>query len=265
MNLQAPGGAAETPALAATDLQARLAEPDRTDDPAGEAPDAWARREAAFGALAEALAFLHPREDAAAALERARRRYYSPAAFFEAPRSVLERGGIVPRDALLFSQIPALARILARSRLGPRPRLKNLSAAGEFLLTRYKGLAIEHFYLLCLDASGRLIACTLLQTGTTDSAPFYLKHVLAEVVRTRAHAVVISHNHPNFSARPSQADIACTLELLGALYPVGTLLLDHIIVSGRECVSLRGHGFVRGSLWLAQAPEDPLLGRWLDE
>ena len=244
------------------DLQALSLEELEQEQMDGQA--SGARIEAAFEALEAALAFLHPREDAAGTVADLRRRFTAPASFFEAPKHVLEESGLNAREALLFSVIPELTRYLARSRFGSRPTIRNLAAAAAFLQTRYTGVPIEHFYLLCLDASGKLIDCKLLQRGTTDSAPFYLKHVLMEVVRTRAHAVVISHNHPSFSARPSQADIACTVELLGALYPVGTLLLDHVIISNGEYVSLREHGFVRPQLWLLQGPQDPLLANWLE-
>ncbi len=218
----------------------------------------------AYAAIQSALNFLHPRESAEEKVRMLRKNFPCPAALCEAPKHLLISLGLTPRDALLFSQIPAIARYVARSSLGPRPFLKNLSAAVRFCQTRYLGLAIEHFYLICLDASGRLIDSILLQRGSTDSAPFYLRHVLMEVVRTRAHAIIISHNHPNFSPQPSQADIQCTLELLGALHPIGTLLLDHIIISDDGYASLREHGFVRSHLWLGQNPKDPLLRKWLD-
>jgi len=218
----------------------------------------------AYAALQSALEFLHPHEPAGEKIRDLRKNFPCAAALCEAPKHLLESVGFTPRDALLFSQMPAIARYVARSSLGPKPFLKNLTAAVEFCRTRYTGLAIEHFYLLCLDSSGRLIDSILLQSGSTDSAPFYVRHVLMEVVRTRAHAIVISHNHPNFSPKPSQADITCTLELLGALHTIGTVLLDHIIISDQDYASLREHGFVRSHLWLGQNPKDPLLRKWLD-
>ena len=227
-------------------------------------PASQARTESAFAALEDALSFLHPREPSSAAVHDVRRRFVSPAAFFEAPRHLIEGSGFSSKDALLFSQIPALMRYVARSELGSRIQIQTLSDAAAYLKTRYTGLSIEQFYLLCLDSSGWLIDGKLLQSGTTDSTPFYLKHVLTEVVRTRAHAVVISHNHPNFSPRPSQADIDCTLQLIGALHPIGTVLLDHVIVSGKEALSLRREGFLRANLWLGQDPDDALLRGWLE-
>ena len=249
--------------LRENDLALRLWEAENAPDAGGGV--ASARVEACCDALRETTAFLHPREGGDAVVETARLRFGSPAAFFEAPKQVLESVGIPAREALLFSQIPALTRYVRRNRFGERPRIRRVGEAEAFLQTRYLGLSIEHFYLLCPDASGRMIDCALLQSGTTDSAPFYLKHVLMEIVRTRARAVVVSHNHPSFSPRPSQADINCTLDLMGAVRAIGTVLLDHIIVSDKECLSLREAGYLRAHLWIGQAPEDPLLRGWLEK
>ena len=118
--------------------------------------------------------------------------------------------------------------------------------------------------MLSLDRSGRLLACVLLQRGTTDSAPFYVRHVLREAVRTHAHAIVISHNHPNNTMRPSRADVNCTLSLIASLQPLGVPLLDHVVVANHQAISIREAGFIARNIWQAQAPGDALLNRWLE-
>ena len=55
------------------------------------------------------------------------------------------------------------------------------------------------------------------------------------------------------------------LALLGALRPLGVVLLDHVVICGRESVSLRAHGYIREQLWRAQAPENRLLKNWLTQ
>ena len=92
-----------------------------------------------------------------------------------------------------------------------------------------------------------------------------MRHVLGETVRTRAHAIVISHNHPNNSLLPSRDDINCTLALLSALQPLGVPLLDHVLVADQQAVSIRDLGYIAGNIWLAQAPEDKLLTGWLKD
>ena len=82
-------------------------------------------------------------------------------------------------------------------------------------------------------------------------------------MRVHPAAIVISHNHPGNTLRPSQEDIDCTHELLHALDAVGIPLLDHIIIAGRSAVSMRENGFVPTALWMKQKPQSALLRDWL--
>ena len=88
--------------------------------------------------------------------------------------------------------------------------------------------------------------------------------MLGEVVRTNAHAIVISHNHPNNTLLPSRDDVGCTLSLIIALQPLGVPLLDHVVIADQQAVSIRDLGYVKKNVWLAQAPDDPLLAGWLE-
>ena len=63
--------------------------------------------------------------------------------------------------------------------------------------------------------------------------------------------------------RPSQADVRCTLDALNALFALGVILLDHIVVANRTPVSIRQGGFIGADLWIQQAPENRLNRLWL--
>ena len=196
---------------------------------------------------------------------RFRRRFIAPASIFESGSFVLENMGMHKSDALLLSLIPAITRYTLLEAFGRSPRLNTLGKAGEYLKALFLGRTFEHFYMLSLDASGRLLSCVFLQRGTTDSAPFYVRHVLGEVVRTHAQAIVISHNHPNNTLLPSRDDVSCTLSLLSALQPLNIPLLDHIVVADHHAVSIRHLGYIAQNIWLAQAPNSALMKGWLKD
>jgi DNA repair protein RadC len=218
----------------------------------------------ASDALREVVSFLEPRADAEVLTSGLLRRFGSPGAVVEAGKQRLSDGGLSDSGALMVSMIPDIVRHVERQRFGPHPCVGTLLEAERYLAMRYLGLSIERFYMLPLDRSGRLIELVELQSGSEESAPFYLKHVLSETVRTGAAAIVISHNHPNATPRPSRADIDCTAALMDALDPIGAPLIDHIIMVGRRAVSVRGYGFVPARAWEAREGENPLVARWLD-
>lgn len=217
-----------------------------------------------YAATRELLDALHP-NTGSEWIWRFRRRFIAPASVFESNPHVLENMDMHKSDALLLSLIPAVTRYTQLERFGRAPRLNTIGKAGEYLKALFLGRSFEHFYMLSLDASGRLLARVFLQRGTTDSAPFYVRHVLGEVVRTHAQAIVISHNHPNNTLLPSRDDVSCTLSLLSALQPLGVPLLDHIVVADQQAVSIRDLGYIAGNVWLAQAPDSALLKNWLKD
>ena len=94
-----------------------------------------------------------------------------------------------------------------------------------------------------LDTRHRMICFEKLFYGTIDGASVHPREVVKAALRVNAAAVIFSHNHPSGVAEPSQADIAITGRLKSAQALIDVRVLDHIIVSQNECVSLaqRGH------------------------
>lgn len=192
-------------------------------------------------------------------------KYGSPGSVIEAGKHQLMKEGVGESNALLLSLLPDIVRHMERNRMGKHPSLRTLIASERFLKYRFLGDNVEKFYLLALDNSGKLIECVFLQSGTEDSAPFYLKHVLSEVVRTGAKSVVLTHNHPNNTPKPSDADIDCTLALMDALQVIGVPLLDHIIMLGSHALSIRGFGYVAEGEWIAQTTGHNILKNWMKD
>lgn len=219
----------------------------------------------AFNALEALLRHIRPREDSHALVSGLREHFVSASALYAASAHQLEEAGLHPHDALLVSKLPELYRCLRKSAYAPRPLLDRLPLASEYLISNAVGLRVERFYMLCLDERGRLKECTFLQEGTASGAMFSLKEMLSEVVRVSPSAVVLSHNHPGRTLRPSQEDLNCTVSAIRALTAIGVPLLDHIIVAGEQAVSLRENGFLSVSLWLDQAKDHPLLLSWLSD
>lgn len=221
------------------------------------------RKNRCAAAVDSLLRFIH-RKDPDALMEQLKHRFPETPGILEAGAYDLRRTGLNDSEAQLLSLIPDLARYAVSREFGPHPMLPTLSAASEYLKTRFIGVQVEQFHLLCLDSNGRMIQCALLQEGTTDETPFYLAKLLETVITSNAHAIVLSHNHPGGTLRPSNADIHCTLGALQALSPLHIPLLDHVIVAAGQTVSFRQIGCLESSLWLQQNPRTPLLLNWVD-
>ncbi|MBQ8507725.1 MAG: JAB domain-containing protein [Clostridia bacterium] len=223
------------------------------------------RRERLFHAVETMLRHSRPKRDNDALMASLRSHFDSPIAMLNATPYMLEKCGMHPHDALLFSKMPELIRASRRGSFVKHPQLGRLPLAAEFLLDNAYALKVERFYMLCLDARGRMKECVFIQEGTESGTLFNLRKLLVEVVRVAPNAVVISHNHPRRTLRPSQDDIDCTRAAIRALAGLGVPLLDHVIIAGGHAVSMRDNGFIPAQVWLRQAPENKLLKNWLSD
>jgi len=131
------------------------------------------------------------------------------------------------------TKILAAAEDILFRRLERQGEIRNPKDSEHFLRMRLGALLHEEFHILWLDNRHRILACQKLFTGTVDGASVHLR----EVVRAALH-------HPSGVPEPSGADSAITGELKQALQLVGVRILDHIIVSADNCVSMASRGLI---------------------
>ena len=174
----------------------------------------------------------------------------SLAGVLEADESELLRvAGVGENTAALITLMPELFGYYQRSALGARPSVRNFAEAKAYCQSLFFGAHEEMVYVLCLDQSGRVIHPALLRRGTVNEVSIYPREVVEMVIRYHAHSVLLTHNHPSGSERPSQADIDATVRIAMALAAIGVTLTDHLIFSGDEVYSMKrdvGEAMARG-------------------
>ncbi len=92
----------------------------------------------------------------------------------------------------------------------------------------------EKMYMVCLDGDNRIISCSCISDGSPDTVSVDMRKILGTVVKSRATAVVLAHNHVGREPVPSVADRASTLTVRRVLNEVGVTLLDHVIIAGED-------------------------------
>jgi DNA repair protein RadC len=138
----------------------------------------------------------------------------------------------------------AAAEGILKSKLERQGSIGNPRDATDFLRMRLGSLLHEEFHVMWLDNRHRILDCQKLFTGTIDGASIHLRETVRAALNINAAACILSHNHPSGVAEPSSADRAITKELMEALGLVGVRVLDHIVVSAGECVSMAGRGLM---------------------
>lgn len=172
-------------------------------------------------------------------------RYASLRALLDAPvEELVDVEGVGPAKAATIVAAVALAeRYLACAVV--REEVFSASAdVRRYLRHRLGGRPREVFGALFLDAQHRLIAFREIFLGTVDSATVHPREVLRETLALNAAAVIFVHNHPSGVAEPSTSDVKITERLRHLLQLIDVRVLDHIVVSGSEAVSMAERGLL---------------------
>ena len=218
----------------------------------------------AFDAMQAMLSHMHRKQDMQPLADAVRLHFGTGRSMYRANRHLWERAGLRRNDALLFSLMKDIARYSRLNAYGDHPRIGSLKEASPYLAANFIGLHVERFCMFCVNQRGCLKERVVLSEGIADTALFDLRRLLVETVRIHPlGGVIIAHNHPGGTLRPSQEDIDCTLEAIDALSALNAPLLDHVIVANDKVVSLRANGFIPEEQWLAQEPKHRILRGWI--
>ncbi|MCF0120804.1 MAG: JAB domain-containing protein, partial [Oscillospiraceae bacterium] len=114
----------------------------------------------------------------------------------------------------------------------------------DYLSPLFFGARDENFYAVYLDAQCTVITCRLLSSGSANSTPVDIRKVVELALECNATSIVVAHNHTTSSSEPSQADLDTTFRLRSALTPLGIFLLDHIIFSTVDWLSMHDNGIL---------------------
>ena len=97
----------------------------------------------------------------------------------------------------------------------------------------------EVFAVLYLSNRNQLISYEELFHGTIDGATVqHVREIVKLELSLNAAAIICAHNHPSGVCEPSHADEMITKRIKEACSLMDIRLLDHLIVSGKDAVSL---------------------------
>ena len=102
----------------------------------------------------------------------------------------------------------------------------------------------EIFAVLYLNNRNQLISYEELFMGTIDGASIYVREIVKLGLALNAAAIICAHNHPSGVCEPSRSDEAITQQIKKACGLMDIRLLDHLIVSATDSVSLAERGLI---------------------
>lgn len=130
------------------------------------------------------------------------------------------------------------------SRLPDGPLVADCERMHDYLRAKLAYSPVEQFRVLYLDVAKRLIRDDLLSVGTVDRVTVHPREIIRRAIDLGATALILVHNHPGGSLRPSRSDATLTARVAIVARELDIEVIDHLIVSTGGVASLRRLGMM---------------------
>ncbi|OIP31782.1 hypothetical protein AUK22_00690 [bacterium CG2_30_54_10] len=170
-----------------------------------------------------------------------------PGVFSATREGLLSISGLGPEAArFIFLFRDLSGKILQKKALGSTPAISTASDLIAYLGATMSNLPIEQFRVVFVNNVNRIIKDESVSTGTEDQTAVYPRQVMKRALAVHATGILVAHNHPTGSLRPSPADLEITRALAAAAGALEIRLLDHLILGreGQGYFSFRENGLI---------------------
>lgn len=143
--------------------------------------------------------------------------------------------------------------IAAALELGRRRRIEDVAEVHkitgsnivfEILQPLLGELPHEEFWILYLNNANKVLTMHQLSKGGMTGTLVDVRLVLKKALETGAVALIVAHNHPSGTLKPSQADKNITEKLQQAAKSLDIKVLDHLIITEKAYFSFADEGLL---------------------
>ena len=143
--------------------------------------------------------------------------------------------------------IVAEVELSYRNRVPYKDRKKVVTSedAYNILLNNHDDDTIDYtetFKVLYLNHAGQVVGCKTLSTGGITATCVDVRNIMQAALLTNATAMVLAHNHPSGSTRPSRQDDELTRKVVDAARLLDIKVADHIILTSEDFYSYNDEG-----------------------
>ena len=144
-------------------------------------------------------------------------------------------------------KIAAAMEISCRRRESDLKKLDKINTSRsvfEIMNPLLGNLSHEEFWVLFLNNSNKILSKTQLSKGGMTSTIVDVRIAMKQALEYSATAIIMVHNHPSGSLRPSKSDIRLTEKFISAAESLDIKVLDHIIVTEKDYFSFADESLI---------------------
>ena len=125
-----------------------------------------------------------------------------------------------------------------------QPIIHNSKEAFEHFYIRMSDIEHEQFWIMLLNPANKVIKVTRISVGGVNGILADPKRIFKIAIDNQATAIMLCHNHPSGSVKPSDSDKALTRNIVNAGKMLEIKILDHIIVGINNYFSFADSGMI---------------------
>ncbi|WP_353100776.1 JAB domain-containing protein [Myroides odoratus] len=144
---------------------------------------------------------------------------------------------------LVASEIELIYK--SKVKASERPKIVSSQSAFEIALKAWdenKIELLEQFKVLMLSNSNRVLGVLEISSGGITGTVVDLRLIIAALLKAKATACILVHNHPSGKLDPSEADKQITAKIKQASQVLDIVLLDHLIITPERYYSFADEG-----------------------
>ena len=190
-----------------------------------------------FEVLEYLLFFLIPRKDVKPIAKALLEKFKTVSGVLDASPEELNEFGLTSRMTADIAFLRELLTSYHFEKIKERPLFSNSEETVRYLQSKLGNNKKETLVVFFLDSGKSLLGLREFP-GTVSKAPVAPREIAESALCFHASFVILAHNHPSGSCRPSASDVEFTRSIYNALELFEIKLLDHLIITRNGYASL---------------------------
>ena len=135
-----------------------------------------------------------------------------------------------------------IGRRIRSEKVELKPHIQNSLDVVNLMQAKIAYLNHEEFWVIYLNNANTILKTVQISKGGITSTEVDTRIVMQEAVILKATQIILCHNHPSGSVKPSKADIALTEKINKISRIMDIILVDHIIIHRENYYSFAEEG-----------------------
>lgn len=157
-------------------------------------------------------------------------------------KEVMRTKGIGTTKGLQILAVMEIVRRYNREKLEQRFTVTSAQSVYDYLKSDLANKPHEEIWVLFLSRSNQVITKYRSTQGSAVATVFDLKAIMKEALLSDAQAMILCHNHPSGTLRPSGEDDKITRKMKEAATYLEIRMLDHVILTAEGFYSYADNG-----------------------